>query len=88
MIEVEAYSLLIGRRQFVVVNGRTSRPQSFCAWCCEPIRENYLRELTTHLSYCDHDCYVGQADRMLQRHGEFSCNQAGRTVATSAPGPM
>jgi multimeric flavodoxin WrbA len=39
--------------------------------CCEPIGENYLRELTTHLSYCDHDYYVGhykKADRMLQRH--------------------
>jgi NAD(P)H dehydrogenase (quinone) len=58
VIEVEAYSLLIGRRhmRFVLVNGRTPRPQSFCAWCCEPIGENYLRELTTHLSYCDHDC--------------------------------
>ena len=35
--------------------GRPMRMQSFCEWCCEPIGENYLRELTTHLSYCDHD---------------------------------
>jgi hypothetical protein len=30
--------------KFVLVNGRTPRPQSFCAWCCEPIGESYLRE--------------------------------------------
>jgi hypothetical protein len=45
--------------KFVVVNGRTLRPQSFCALCCEPIGTSYLRELTTHLSYCDHKCYLG-----------------------------
>src|SRR5215831_2453147 len=51
----------MGRRhmKFVLVNGRTPRPQSFCALCCEPIGESYLRELTTRLSYCDHECYAG-----------------------------
>ena len=44
--------------KFVLVNGRTPRPQSFCALCCEAIGESYLRELTTRLSYCDHKCYV------------------------------
>jgi hypothetical protein len=39
--------------KFVLVNGRTPRPQSFCALCCEPIGESYLRELATRLSYCD-----------------------------------
>ena len=39
--------------KFVLVNGRTPRPQSFCALCCEAIGESYLRELTTRLSYCD-----------------------------------
>jgi hypothetical protein len=38
---------------FVLVNGRAPRSQSLCAWCCEPIGESYLRELTTHFSYCD-----------------------------------
>jgi hypothetical protein len=54
---------------FVLVNGSAPRPESFCAWCCEPIGESYLRELTTHFSYCDHDCYVGHCkstDRVLQ----------------------
>ena len=45
--------------KFVLVNGRTPRPQSFCALCCEAIKESYLRELKTRLSYCDHKCYAG-----------------------------
>ena len=63
---VEAMANAVARRR-----GRPVRMQSFGAWCCEPIGENYLRELATHLSYCDHDYYVGhckKADRMLQRH--------------------
>jgi hypothetical protein len=53
--------------KFVVVNGRTPSPQSFCALCCEPIGESYLRELTTRLSYCDHGCYVGHAGLSSKR---------------------
>ena len=45
--------------KFVLVNGRTPRPESFCALCCEPIGESYLRELTTRLSYCSYECYLG-----------------------------
>ena len=45
--------------KFVLVNGRTPRPESFCALCCEAISESYLRELTTRLSYCSHECYLG-----------------------------
>ena len=50
------------RRQvkFVLVNDRTPRSRSFCALCCEPIGGNYLREIATRLSYCDHKCYVGR----------------------------
>jgi len=36
--------------KFVLVNGRTPRPQSFCALCCEPIGGSYLREIATRLS--------------------------------------
>jgi hypothetical protein len=39
--------------KFVLVNGRTPRPQSFCAFCCDLIGKSYLRELTTRLSYCE-----------------------------------
>jgi hypothetical protein len=57
--------------KFVLVNGRTPRPQSFCALCCEAIGESYLRELTTRLSYCDHKCYAGHCKLRvpaLQKH--------------------
>ena len=45
--------------KFVLVNGRTPRPESFCALCCEAIGESYLRELATRLLYCSHQCYLG-----------------------------
>jgi hypothetical protein len=60
---------------FVLVNGRTPRPQSFCALCCASIGENYLREIATRLSYCDHKCYVGHckvAVPALQNHARAS----------------
>ena len=44
---------------FVWVNGRTPRPEGFCALCCEAIGEAYLRELATRLSYCSYECYLG-----------------------------
>ena len=60
--------LLIGRRhmKFIVVNGRTPRPQSFCSLCCEPIGESYLRETATRLSYCDHKCYVDRSKQPVR----------------------
>jgi hypothetical protein len=56
--------LRIGRRKvrFILVNGRTPRPQSFCAMCDQPIEKSYLREIGTHLIYCDHDCYVDHCE--------------------------
>ena len=56
---------------FVLVNGRTPSSRSFCAWCCEPVGDSYLRELATRFSYCNHDCYLCHCrmpDPMLQRH--------------------
>jgi hypothetical protein len=26
--------------------------------CDQPIEKNYLREMVTHLIYCDHNCYA------------------------------
>jgi hypothetical protein len=43
--------------KFVLVNGRTPHPQSFCASCCEAVGESHLRDLTTRLSYCDCKCH-------------------------------
>jgi hypothetical protein len=45
--------------KFVLASGRTPRPESFCALCCEPIGATYLRELSTRLFYCDYECYGG-----------------------------
>ena len=43
--------------RFVLVNGRTPHPHSFCVLCCEPIEISYLREIGTRLSYCSPRCY-------------------------------
>jgi hypothetical protein len=51
--------------KFVLVNGRTPRPESFCALCCKPIGQGYLREIATRLSYCDHACYAGHCEVAL-----------------------
>jgi hypothetical protein len=56
--------------KFILVNGRTPRPQSFCALCCEPIGETYLREIATRLSYCDHRCYLGQRKLAARSYSE------------------
>jgi hypothetical protein len=53
--------------KFVVVNGRTPKPQASCALCCEPTGEGYLRELTTRVSYCDYECYLAHCT--LTRRG-------------------
>jgi hypothetical protein len=61
--------------KFIVVDGRTPRPQSFCARCCEPIGESYLREIATRLPYCDHNCYIDHSNvpvLPLQLHARAS----------------
>jgi hypothetical protein len=61
--------------KFVLVNGRIPIPQSFCALCCEPIDDGYLREIATQLSYCDHQCYAGHcetADRARNSYARAS----------------
>ena len=45
--------------KFMLVNGRILRSHSYCAMCRNGIGESYLRELGTGLSYCNHDCYLG-----------------------------
>jgi hypothetical protein len=61
--------------KFVLVNGRTPRPRSFCALCGEPIGASYLRETATRLSYCDHGCYLSHRKALvpiLQNHARAS----------------
>jgi hypothetical protein len=60
---------------FLIVNGRTPSPKSFCALCCEPIGASYLREVATRLSYCDYQCYVDNcnaADQALKDYARAS----------------
>jgi hypothetical protein len=61
--------------QFVLVNGRSPRPQSFCTLCCEPIQQGYVREIATRLSYCGLNCYVdhcSDAARAFENHARAS----------------
>ena len=44
--------------KFILVNDRALK-DSYCALCCDAIRAEYLRDLETRLSYCDHNCYLG-----------------------------
>ena len=44
--------------RFILVNGRTPRPEAFCVMCRAPVEKAYLREIGTGLLYCDHDCYA------------------------------
>jgi hypothetical protein len=44
--------------RFTLVNGRTPCSQSSCVICGEPIGASYVREIGTHLIYCDHNCYA------------------------------
>jgi hypothetical protein len=53
--------------RFVLVNGRTPLPQPFCALCCEPIEENYLRDLATHLPYCGAKCFASRCKRFQKQ---------------------
>jgi hypothetical protein len=45
--------------RFIVVNDRMPRAATFCALCCEPITESYVREHQTRLAYCCAEHYLG-----------------------------
>ena len=44
--------------KFVLVNHRTPVDPSACIECSRPLGRGYLRDVSTHRHYCDHDCYV------------------------------
>ena len=58
----EVKLVAVARVKFILVNGRTPKPQSFCALCCEPIGDSYLREIATRLSYCNQQCYFDHSE--------------------------
>ena len=43
--------------KFVLVNGRTPYPQTFCMLRCESIKSGYLCPTTTQYPHCDYECY-------------------------------
>ena len=44
--------------RFILVNGRTPRQEVCCVTCDQPVETSYLREIGTHLTYCNHNCYA------------------------------
>jgi hypothetical protein len=69
--------------RFVLVNGRSPREESFCALCCEPIGEGYLRELATRLSYCNYECHLGHCKVALSALKEASTRQLGSNLGAA-----
>jgi hypothetical protein len=54
--------------KFILVNGRTPRPQSFCARCCEPIGASYLRDIATRLAlHCNDERHARKEIRRARR---------------------
>jgi hypothetical protein len=51
--------------KFILINGRTPRPQSVCVFCREPIGADYPREIGTRLCYCDDECYASHRERSV-----------------------
>jgi hypothetical protein len=61
--------------RFILVNGRTPRSQRVCVMCENPIAGGYLREIGTHLTYCDQDCYADHcisAARLIENRAKAS----------------
>jgi hypothetical protein len=61
--------------RFVLVYERSPCPQAFCVMCDQPIGASYLREVGTHLTYCDHNCYAAHCESaflLLERHARAS----------------
>lgn len=52
--------------RFILVNGRRPCAQPVCVMCEKPISSAYLREIGTHLTYCNHDCYSDHCNGAIQ----------------------
>jgi hypothetical protein len=45
--------------------------------CAQPIGANYLREIGTHLTYCDHTCYADHCESaFLLLEGQLEPHEA------------
>jgi hypothetical protein len=66
--------------RYVVVQGRIPRGlPRFCAFCCEPIRTGYTRNVTTCVVYCRPDC--------AERHAA-AAKHAAPMLPAGIPTPM
>jgi hypothetical protein len=54
------------RFAFVLVNDRTPFRLTYCMRCCERIGGSDLREIATHLPYCDYECYARFCERLAE----------------------
>jgi hypothetical protein len=52
--------------RFILVNGRVPCAHPVCVMCEKPISPGYLREITTHLTYCNHDCYAEHCNSAIR----------------------
>jgi hypothetical protein len=52
--------------RFILVNGRTPCAKTVCVMCERPISNDYLREIGTHLIYCNADCYADHCDSAIR----------------------
>jgi hypothetical protein len=53
--------------------------------CDQPIGASYLREVGTHLTYCDHDCYADHCESaflLLENRGTSIMNLDGKPSRT------
>ena len=73
--------------KFVLVNGRSLCRQSCCVKCKQAIGTSYLREVGTHLIYCDHTCYADHCEtvvQLLESHARSVVNALGGMTAFSS----
>ena len=68
--------------KFVLVNGRTPYPQTFCMLRCESIKSGYLRATTTQYPYYDYECTAGTDEA-----GHAFQLEAGRVFQSEAGHP-
>jgi hypothetical protein len=52
--------------RFILVNGRTPCAKTVCVMCERSISNGYLREIGTHLIYCNADCYADHCDSAIR----------------------
>lgn len=68
--------------RFVLVNGRTPYPQTFCMLCCQWIKTGYLRATMTQYPYCGYKCYSLYCESVARLYEDLAGE--GSRIASSA----